>query len=247
MADVSLSTLRGEPRRKIVTLTASDSAVAIPSWAQGGKGIVYVTGCGGGASGSVGTTSGQRGYGGGASGFAVRHPMYIPAAVSTLSATIGAGALGVTAATTANATAGGNTTVQVGSTILTLASGLARGGKAFVGNSVALDNNGNTSVLGTVSTSSNVLSGMFSPASTLSAGADGGAGTNAGGGFGGGGYSIFGAGGAGLAVGPTVNTNGDDATGYGAGGAGALWISGSAVTSGAGSPGFLTLEFVEGF
>lgn len=88
--------------------------------------------------------------------------------------------------------------------------------------------------------------GLFHPASTLGVGATGGSGTTANDGFGAGGHSLFGAGGAGLAAGPSANTNGADATGYGAGGAGALWLSGGNATSGAGSPGLLILEFVEG-
>lgn len=107
---------------------------------------------------------------------------------------------------------------------------------------------GTLSCFGVLSTTNPITSGgLFSGvASTLSAGAQGGDGASQNGGFGAGGQSLFGAGGAGLAAGPTSTANGANATGYGAGGAGALWVSGGAATSGAGSPGLLILEFVEG-
>lgn len=111
MADVSLSTLRGEPRRKIVTLTASDSSVAIPSWAQGGKGIVYVTGCGAGGGGRTST-----GASGGQGAWARDFQVLIPQAVSTMNCVIGAGG--------AAGTNGGSTTVTIaGTTVLSLGGG----------------------------------------------------------------------------------------------------------------------------
>jgi len=78
-------------------------------------------------------------------------------------------------------------------------------------------------------------------------GTNGGQGNDAGHGWGAGAASFFGKGGDSKPASPTVNTNGANATGYGAGGAGALWVSGGAVTAGAGTPGILILEFVEGF
>lgn len=85
-------------RSRTVVLTASNASLPIPEWAQGGKGVVYVTGCGGGASGQIVTTASQRGTGGAAAGFAVRHPMPIPAGVTTCAAVIGSGAAAISAA-----------------------------------------------------------------------------------------------------------------------------------------------------
>ena len=53
MPDVALSTVLGgtssnAPRRENYTLTSSNASLPIPAWAQGGKGVVYVTGGGGG-------------------------------------------------------------------------------------------------------------------------------------------------------------------------------------------------------
>ena len=252
MADVSLSTLRGEPRRKIVTLTASDSAVAIPSWAQGGKGIVYVTGCGGGGGGGINkTTANQRGDPGQSGATAVRHPILIPSGVSTLSAVIGAGGHGWTDTATKGATYGGDTTLTIGSVVLTLEGARVATylGRAYMSASAGASSNSSYNqphIFGFIDLSNKYIArGLQAPNSTLCLGNSGS--KTADGGYSGGAYSLFGAGGASLGDAPSVNTPGGDATGYGAGGAGAYWVSGAAVSSGSGSPGLLILEFVEGF
>lgn len=83
---INLNDLIAQPRRKTITLTASNAALPIPSWAQGGKGLVYVTGVGGGGGGGAGS-SGQ----GGGGAEANRHPVLIPAGVATLSAVVASG------------------------------------------------------------------------------------------------------------------------------------------------------------
>ena len=103
MTDVALSTVFSNQRRQIVTRTASDAAIAIPTWAQGGKGIMYVTGCGGG-SGSNNTSNGA------AAASAMAHPLIIPSGATTVSVTIGA------AGDNTGINNGGNTDIAFGST-----------------------------------------------------------------------------------------------------------------------------------
>lgn len=257
MADVTLSSIKRVPRRATYVLTASNASFPIPSWAQGGKGIVYVTGCGGGGSGQVHAT--QNGIGGGAAGFAVRHPIHIASGVTTCAAVIGAGAAGVSAAATAQGGQGGETTLTVGALVLRLEGGSGPGGTIPAGSrrlaymgpqypSTFTPGSDTSTPLGNMTTSAaQVQGGLASAPTTLGSGAQGGSGTTASGAFGGGGTSLFGGGGAGFAAANSANTNGNNATGYGAGGSGARWLSGGAVTSGAGSPGLLILEFVEAF
>lgn len=246
-------------RRQTVVLTASNASLPIPEWAQGGKGVVYVTGCGGGASGAISTAIGQRGSGGAAAGFAVRHPMPIPAGVTTCAAVIGSGATAVSATAAASGIHGGETSLTIGSLVLRLEGGAGSGagvaagsrGWSYLG---AQPPAGATLTAGVgpfgimTTTSGNSTGQIGAMPSTLGLGASGGVGSSANGGWGAGGYSLFGAGGAAIGAAPSAgaNTPGGDATGYGAGGAGARYDSGGAVSSGAGSPGLLILEFVEG-
>lgn len=89
-------------RRETYVLTTSNAALPIPSWAQGGKGIVYVTGCGGGAGGAAATDAG------GSSASAIKHPLIIPTGATTMGLTIGAGG--------AVGASGGDTEISIGGT-----------------------------------------------------------------------------------------------------------------------------------
>lgn len=242
MADIPLSNaLSSGQRRAVYVLTSSNASFPIPAWAQGGKGVVYVTGCGGGAGGNVRVASAQRGGGGGGGARANRLPIPIPSGVTTIAAVIGAAGNGGSGAASTDGTAGGDTSVTVGSTVFTLAGGEvgsgAGGGSGGVVNPQA---NVTAVVLQVGDSGANGLSLL------TSRGIAGGHGGTAQHGFGAGASSEFGAGGAGVSAGPTANTDGGNASGYGAGGAGALWLSGGAATAGNGSPGLLILEFVEG-
>jgi len=96
---------------RVFVLTESNPAFPIPHWAQGGKGLVLVTGCGAGGGGR--TTTG--GYGG-SGAWANRFPLLIPAGAASMSCAIGvAGDPGV---------AGGNTTLSInGTELLSLGGG----------------------------------------------------------------------------------------------------------------------------
>lgn len=243
------------PRRKIVTILESNPAIPVPIWAQGGKGYVLVTGCGAGASGSIGVYP-SIGLGGGAGGFAVRHPIRIPAGVLSLAAVIGSGGGSVSGSTTTFGNSGGLTSLIVSTTILRLYGGgnsytgepTAAGGLSTCDESVSASSVDNLSYRYTNygnSGDSGPAAGFSAPPSTLGIGAGGGSYGGNTGGFSGGGVSPWG--GSALRVGNSDFSVGLNATGYGAGGSGVQWRSGNAVTSGAGAPGFLTLEFVEGF
>lgn len=248
MADVSLSTVRGQPRKKILTLTASNAAVAIPSWAQGGKALAYVTACAGGGSGSVRATSGSRGGGGAASGGVVRIPLLIPSGITTFAVAIGAGGAGPNTNAQTNGEPGGATTLTFGAVEVLRVAGASPGnGAGSAGPSV-------TSII--VNGQANAaVSGMrpgtiasFSPTQVYFIGCTaGGDGSAANAGYGAGASSLWGRGGSGIAAAPAVNTVGESGQGYGSGGAGALWMSGGVVKAGDGAPGFLQIEFVEGF
>lgn len=111
------TTIDGQ-RRATYVLTSSNASFPIPSWAQGGKGIVYVTGCGGGAGGAM------TGNGGSAAVSANRHPLIIPASVSTMNLTIGAAG--------AIETGGGSTIIAFGSTnALRLTGGTVSSAESF--------------------------------------------------------------------------------------------------------------------
>lgn len=236
----------GVPRRQVVTLTASNAAVPVPSWAQGGRGMVRVSGCGGGGSGAVGGST-TFGCGGQAGAWAVDHPMLIPAGVATLAAVIGAGAAQVSATAATNGNQGGDTTLTVGANVLKLgggAGGLSNGSGAVSAQGWPSMNHGSINPSGT-NTGNNVGYGLGSGAATLGVGCppvpSGLTPFNAGG------QSPFGGSPGAAAQTPGARTDGADATGYGAGGQGGCLNGGAVATKGgAGAPGLLILEFVEG-
>lgn len=252
MADVSLSSLKRAPRRETYVLTSSNASFPIPSWAQGGKGVVYVTGCGAGGSGGVVAFTSQSGGGGGAGGSCRALLMPIPAATTTLAATVGAAGSAVSGAATTAGNAGGNTSVSFAGQEILLYGGGGASAPQNGGASGRASLNPHTAAL-TMSGFSPQIITLTDPSGTSPltgvafTGANGGQGDSASHGWGAGAASFFGKGGDSKPASPTVNTNGANATGYGAGGAGALWVSGGAVTAGAGTPGILILEFVEGF
>lgn len=244
MTDVALSTVFANQRRKLVTLTASDAAVAVPSWAR----MAYITGAGGGGSGAVRTLTGQRGGGGASSTGVLRLPVAIAPGTSTLAVTIGAGGTGPSATTQTDGTTGGTTTVTIGTYFnLSISGGkpglgTGAGGDAF-GAPVAVNLQANSTIGSTHPTSPST----FDATQVHLIGAvQGGAGASAANGYGAGGSSLFGIGGAGIAASPSANTAGANGNGYGSGGAGAFWLSGAAVKAGNGANGFVQIEFVEG-
>ena len=256
MTDVTLSSILGggggSQRRATYVLTSSNASFPIPTWAQGGKGVVYVTGCGAGGSGGVVAFTSQSAGGGGGGGSCRALLMPIPAATTTLAATVGAAGSAVSGAATTVGNAGGNTSVSfAGQEILLYGGGGASapqtggaGGQAVLNPHTAALTMHRFSPQNTTRTDPIAASYLTGVAFT---GITGGHGDSANTGWGAGAASFFGKGGDSKPASPTVNTNGANATGYGAGGAGALWVSGGAVTAGAGSPGILILEFVEGF
>ena len=242
------------PRSMIVPCYASDPAIAVPPWAQGGRGVVRVTGVGAGASGNVGITNANTIYGGGAGAIARDHIMAIPAGVATIAAEIGVGGAKVTAAIAADGNPGGHTKLTIGTSILLLqggGNGLSsrnyRGGVPLCGKSITpytepLNSPPGMGMFG--STDKYAAGGVGSGPSSLAIGADGGHSFQSDG-FGTGGMSPWGS--CPIRLKPVSgSTNGYDASGYGAGGQGAFWESGAAVSSGKGADGFLLLEFVEG-
>lgn len=82
-------------RRETYVLTSSNASFPIPSWAQGGKGIVYVTGCGGGGGGGGrdfgGSGVGTGGAGGASGAWCLEYPITIPSGITTVAAVVGAG------------------------------------------------------------------------------------------------------------------------------------------------------------
>lgn len=94
------------PRSQIITLTASNPTLAIPSWAQGGKGILRVTGCGGGGGGGAGA-GGFAGGNGAGGAFADRWSILIPSGRTTVNAVVAAAGTG--------GNVGGNTEVSFNS------------------------------------------------------------------------------------------------------------------------------------
>lgn len=89
------------PRSRRVFRDTSLASLAIPWWAQGR--LCWVTGIGGGGS------STNAVYFGGSGAFAIRHPILLPSGATTLSLQVGAGGL---------SSAGGDTILMSGSTIL---------------------------------------------------------------------------------------------------------------------------------
>ncbi len=245
------------PRSMIVSCYASDPAIAVPPWAQGGRGVVRVTGVGAGASGNVIITNPSTIYGGGAGAIARDHIMAIPAGVATIAAEIGVGGAKVTAAIAADGNPGGHTKLTIGTSILLLqggGNGLSsrnyRGGVPLCGNSITpyTEPLNNPPGMGMFSggdwSDSGGVTGVGSGPSSLAIGANGSQGSWHDG-YGTGGMSPWGS--CPIRLKPiSDSTNGYDASGYGAGGQGAFWKSGAAVSSGKGANGFLLLEFVEG-
>jgi hypothetical protein len=253
MAAKTLSSVIGvdQPRRKLQIFTSSNASVAIPEWAQGGTGIVYVTGCGAGASGAlyVGANA-YRGGGGGGGAVAIRYPLLIPSGETTLAVTVGAGGAAITAATDTPGNDGSASSVVCGAAALyllpgtahpTISYGTGSGGNPIVGASSW------TGVTAGVSSGPwSATNAGVNMAAVLGAGAGGGAASSANNGYGAGAWSPFGRGGDGIDSAPSATTNGGDGLGYGSGGAGARWVSGGDATSGAGAPGLIILEFTEG-
>lgn len=226
----------GAPRRLSVRLLASNPSVPIPSWAR----VAYITGCGGGSSGGIGSNA--AGEGGGAGAFAIRHPLLIPDGTATLAAEIGAAGAAVIAAVATTGNIGGATIVTVGSTTLRLnGGGNNAAGTAFIGGWPYINGTAFASVAG-APPGTGWMVGTTQGASSLGVGSNGGP-NNQSAAWGTGGHSPFGAA---LMRNTTIsgNTAGVDAQGYGAGGTSAS-TAGSSVTSGAGAPGFLLIEFEE--
>lgn len=245
-----------QPRRLIVQVPVSNPSIPVPAWAQGGKGIVEVTGCGAGASGGIGESANSGAVGGGAGANALRFPMTIPAGVTTLAGLIGVGGAAVTAAERKPGNLGGATMLTVGTIKLRLNGGgnnrIYGGGNDDLHGEGGIPTVGNNDGFAGVMAGPEVVfmrqyqraSGYAGPASALSCGSDGGSASQSGG------YSNGGASPWGSApirmTSAKAGQNGGSATGYGAGGQATIWSSGAAVTSGAGADGFLTLEFIEG-
>jgi hypothetical protein len=211
-------------RRETYVLTSSNANFPIPAWAQGGKGVMYVTGCGGGGSnGSAGAGGGP----GGAGAFAVDHPIPIPSGITTANIQIGAGA--AAAAVDANGNNGGATSITLGASApLSLAGGGAgassggSGGMPTVyGTSLSFVNplvNSSGATVTDINNALNIFSLQNAFYKTLARG------------VGGGGSSTPPVANLGQ---PGMTPFGSTTAGYGAGG----------VT---GRPGFLILTFVEG-
>ena len=235
------------PRSLRQVFENSNPSFAIPSWAR----YMRVSGVGGGASGGIRATSGSRGSGGTSGFHANELPLIVPAGAGTIAVAIGAGGAAVTAAAAANGNNGGDTTLSIGGALalrlLGGAGGLSAGTAPATPGGLGAVVYPQTGV--TTSTHAFGISGFLGSINIaiphLYGATLAGDGTVPQHGFGAGAASMFGRGGDGIAASPTANTNGGNATGYGAGGAGALWLSGGSVTSGAGSPGILICEFLE--
>ena len=238
--------LIGVPRSLRQVFETSNPSFPIPSWAR----FMRVSGVGGGASGGIRTTTGNRGSGGGSGFHATDLPLAIPTGITTIAVAIGAAGAAASAAAAANGNAGGDTTLSFGAVVALRLnggpSGLSSGAPPSLPTSLGAEvyrPSGITGVVGSFAFAA--IGGPSGSNPFLNGAISGGEGTAANGGFGAGGSSLFGRGGDGVAAGPSVNTNGGNASGYGAGGAGALWLSGGAVQSGAGTPGILICEFLE--
>lgn len=229
MADIPLSNALGGaassgPRRETHVLTDSDAALAVPSWAQGGNGLAYVTMCGGGQGG--GNRVGGSVSGGGGSPTVFRYPLLIPSGVTTINCQVGAGGAGAAANSNIDGAAGGESSVTAGSASVRisrtngLVSGTVTTGGDFSGQQ------------GNALASADMATLIYA----------GGTGTTTavGGNLGAGGRSALGVGGSGWATAPT-NTAGDPAKGYGAGGG----IGYGTGKGGDGAPGLLIVEFAE--
>jgi hypothetical protein len=148
----SLRSIIGAPRHQRFLLTTSNAALPVPSWAQGGKGALYVSGCGGGG----GRGGGNGGFGG-SGAFAVDHPVVIPSGVITVSAVVGAAGAAAPDADSSGGN-GGSTSVTLGG-VLALNLGGGVGGQP-TSNGGSGGAGGTPSVYGTVPTfTSNVING----------------------------------------------------------------------------------------
>lgn len=231
------------PRKQTVRLTASNPSVAIPSWAR----IAYITGTAPGGGGANSTTSGQRGGGGGAGGYANRVPLQITNETS-IAVVIGAPGTGAAANSNGAGADAGDTTVTMGSNVVTLEGGRGApsgpstggvGGRAVIGSLAGV---ATSQVQQPLAGSSGAAAGLSGAASPLSGGAAGGNSTaSPAQGNGVGGYSPFGSPGPGV-VSVTNNTAGGNATGFGGGGAGGQGTG----KGGDGGPSFILIEFEEG-
>lgn len=219
-----ISSALGSQRRATYLLTASDAAFPIPSWAQGGKGVMYVTGCaGGGSTGSAGAGGGP----GGSGAFAVDHPIPIPSGVATANIQIGAGA--AAPAAEFNGNNGGATSITLGAQVpLSLggggggtSSGGAGGAPSVYGTTVQTQNAISSSSTATITDLGNVAN-LYTRQSLLY--------RTLGFGMGGGGASNPPSATSGQ---PGITPFGSATAGYGAGGT-------------TGRPGFLLLTIVEG-
>jgi len=231
-----------QPRKKTITLFASDPAVPVPEWAQ--SGVVYVTGCGAGAGGGNSTTAAQRGGGGGGGGYAVR--LAVPlTGVASISVIIGAPGIGADGSSNAAGSNAGTTVITVGGVTVRLDGGKGglsvsggAGGVAIIGADGDLALAFNNQPIGSAGAASLGLNGSLSP---MASGAGGAPGNGPSQRYGTGAMSPFGGGGYGLTSPPAAGETGATATGYGAGGAG----SQGAGKAGDGAPSFVMLEFEE--
>lgn len=231
------------PRSLRQIFTASNPSVAVPSWAR----AVRINAVAGGASGAVGVPN--HGGGGGAGANAIDLMMLIPSGLSTMDITIGAGAAATTATVDTNGQAGGDTIITLGTSSRVVLGG-GQGGFANTGNYAgggggqgsfrfdpALTGNGGLPLshgIEAYDTSTGFVPGI----SGLNGGTSAGRGA--------GGYSRFGAGGLGFAaLISTPGVNGNPGRGHGSGGSGTRYVSGAAVSSGAGAPGIAIIEFLE--
>lgn len=234
-----------QPRRRVVTLTASDATLPVPSWAQGGKGIVYVTGVGAGAGGKGGSnTDGTTSHAGGAGAWAMDLPLIIPSGVATLNCQIGTKGTGGAFAT--EGTAGGATTITGSALMLTLGGGLAsvpttaspNGGVPLIGTATGAYNS-NTSTM--------ALTGAHLPQSQGFRCGRGASGGTASGNLE---FATVRAGGPSPLGNPGINGTagnpGGNASGYGAGGGAGWSAAGAGTIGGDGADGVLILTFVEG-
>lgn len=236
-----------QPQRQIVTLTASNASVPIPSWARGGKGSVRINAAGGGGSGLVANSTTLRGGGGGSGGQACDALFNIPANASTVAVVIGAGgaAASTASATIAVGSSGGDTRVTVGTQTLVL-----KGGAGATDTMNMVGGVGGAAFATTDSSEATMArvpaeGGAYPSTGRVFAGQIGGRG-NTSSGLGAGGQSQFGAGGAGIAS-VSALTNGAAGSGFGSGGAGATnWNTAGGCSSGAGAPGVVILEFIQG-
>lgn len=250
---ISGSSNNGQPRRHLVRIIESNPNIRVPEWARDGLGTVLVTGCGGGASGSV-SAQFQTAKGGGAGAYAAKHPVAIPAGLDSISAIVGVGGAAVTGSADTPGNSGGSSILTIGSMKLVLSGGgngaTSQSGSGgvpiitFGGDPVGGVRNGALDANGGTGSANSQPSGLAAPPATLGAGAGGSSGSN--GQFSQGGYSLWGGARYRESITNGTSSPGASAQGFGAGGNGAYWASGVSVVTGAGAPGFFELEFVEG-